>query len=151
MLKIVYLLPMELHSGSRGYARRIIFSDPHLFILAHFHSFSFQQQILAFPKTFNPDGEELELSEDIDAPILCMISFVLSPNLQRSHLEILRDFSIWLACFEIRTAVQDVNLDINSCEKRQGKPIQPFWADPISRCLQHSLQQQCRGRLLAPT
>ncbi|KAF8608488.1 hypothetical protein BDV93DRAFT_519516 [Ceratobasidium sp. AG-I] len=127
------ILDHERAHIAAAYFRRIIFSDSHLFIPAHFHTFSFQQQILALPKIFNSDGEELELSEDIDASLLCMISFILSPDLCLSHLEILRDFSIWPAHLEIRTAVQDVTLDIESFDKRHGKPTQPFWADPISR------------------
>lgn len=127
------ILDHERAHVAAAYFRRIVFSDPHLFIPAHFHTFSFQQRILVLPKIFDPDGEQLDLFEDVDTPMLCMITFILSQDLRLSHLEILRDFSIWPAHLEVRTAVQDVTLDIDSFDKRHGEPTPPFWANPISR------------------
>lgn len=127
------ILDHERAHIAAAYFRRIVFSDPHLFIPAHFHTLSFQQQKAALPKIFNSDGDELEPAEDIDAPMLCMISFILNPDLKLSHLEILRDFIVWPAHIEVRTAVQDVTLDIDGFDEKHSEPKRPFWADPISK------------------
>ncbi|KAG9096421.1 hypothetical protein FRC07_010937, partial [Ceratobasidium sp. 392] len=64
-----------------AYFRRVIFKDSHLFVPAHFHAVSFKQRIIDLPNIITPAGEELDLAEEIDASLLCMITFILSPSL----------------------------------------------------------------------
>ncbi|KAG8683800.1 hypothetical protein FRC08_014072 [Ceratobasidium sp. 394] len=116
-----------------AYFRRIVFNEPQLFIVAHYHTCSFKERTIDLPTIMTPKGQDLDLAKDIDGSILCMITFLLSSSLHITHLALLYDYTTCPAYLEVRTAVQDVILDIQSFEEANGKPGPPNWAHPIRR------------------
>ncbi|QRW12949.1 hypothetical protein RhiLY_11948 [Ceratobasidium sp. AG-Ba] len=118
-----------------AYFRRIIWNEAHLFVLAYLHTRSFKARTINLPKTVTSAGEELDLNEDIDAALLCMITFLLSSLLQVTHLEILWGFIVWPAHLEVRTAVQDIIIEIRNFRAENSKSSRPYWAHPIKEDL----------------
>ncbi|KAG8679031.1 hypothetical protein FRC08_017278 [Ceratobasidium sp. 394] len=116
-----------------AYFRRLVFNEPQLFVAAHYHTCSFKERTIDLPTIMTPKGQDLDLAKDIDGSILCMITFLLSPSLHITHLALLYDYTTCPAYLEVRTAAQDVILDIQSFEEANGKPGPPNWAYPIRR------------------
>ncbi|KAG8731677.1 hypothetical protein FRC11_002974, partial [Ceratobasidium sp. 423] len=112
-----------------AYFRRLCFIESHLFVQAHYHMRALENGRLPRITIENLHGYQLDFDKEMDPSLLCMLTFILSPDFKLSHLGILRDYLWWPAWSEIRNAAQDVYID-EDIHKMGKPPVEPWWSKP---------------------